>query len=156
LVNHSIGITFNITTHNPIPKKINQLAKYAVLIALVVLMIYPKALILRAEAISIIGTKRDDSLMGTNRNDVIVGLGGNDRLDGETGNDIIIGGSGDDKLLGEEGKDVLIGNRGNDLLVGGPGNDTFECGPGADKIEDFNPSGDKIKGADCELITQKG
>jgi|SRR5262245_36600304 len=95
-----------------------------------------------------------DYLYGDGGDDVIFGGHGDASIPGVDDNDIISGGSGNDTISGENGDDIIYGGVGADHMFGGAGLDTFtwhhvnESGISfplyLDKIEDFNPTQDKI------------
>jgi Ca2+-binding RTX toxin-like protein len=86
------------------------------------------------EAITIVGSQRQDGMSGTQGGDRFEGLGGNDVLNGLGGADLVYGGDGDDTLIGELGGDFLDGQAGNDVLDGGDGDDTLAGGTGTNQF----------------------
>ncbi|MGD1919333.1 MAG: DUF4347 domain-containing protein [Pleurocapsa sp.] len=135
-----------------------------------------------AEADIIIGADGADRINGNGGNDIISGGDDLDRLNGNAGNDSIFGGAdsdringgagddllsgdaGDDSIRGGAGDDLLMGVTGSDTLVGEGGSDTFVFGndDGTDRVNDFDPSEDKIGLVEGELtfadisLTQQG
>lgn len=83
----------------------------------------------------------------------VLGQGGNDSLTGTSGDDILYGGLGNDTLIGGAGADILGGNEGDNRLRGGAGSDIFVIEAGTittgtttalQRIEDFDPTSDRI------------
>ncbi|MEM8828062.1 MAG: hypothetical protein AAGE96_01735 [Cyanobacteria bacterium P01_G01_bin.19] len=103
----------------------------------------------------ITGNDGNDSIFGGADADLINGNAGDDLLSGDAGNDEIRGGAGDDLLMGVTGNDTLRGEGGSDTFV-------FGNGDGTDRINDFDPSEDKIGLVEGELtfaditLTQQG
>ena len=120
----------------------------------------------KSNAISIVGSGKNDTLSGYTGADTIEGGKGNDMLDGGAGadsleggdgNDTLDGGNDNDTLVGGKGNDSLVGDKGNDSLVGGDGNDTLKGGAGNDILEG-DKGNDKIYGGsgDDKLWGGKG
>lgn len=115
----------------------------------------------RGIAVTIFGTRGNDTIVGTGGPDVIAAFGGDDSIVAMGGSDLVCAGSGNDfvaagtaadrvfagagsdrllgrggpdLLRGNAGRDVLKGNRGSDRLRGGRGSDRCRGGSGADSI----------------------
>ena len=89
-----------------------------------------------ANPINFAGTNQAVSITGSRFDDTLIGSTQDDRLDGGEGGDRIAGGAGRDVLIGGAGDDLLVGNDGDDTLDGGPGNDGYRLhrGMGRDRI----------------------
>lgn len=68
-------------------------------------------------AVTILGTRGDDTIIGTDGPDVILAGSGNDLVSAGRGNDFICGRRGDDTINGGPGRDMVRGGRGGDLCV---------------------------------------
>ncbi|MEM8828061.1 MAG: hypothetical protein AAGE96_01730 [Cyanobacteria bacterium P01_G01_bin.19] len=105
-----------------------------------------------------------DRIDGSIGNDSIFGGDSSDRINGGVGDDLLSGDAGNDFVRGGAGDDLLMGVTGNDTLIGQAGSDTFVFGndDGTDRINDFDPSEDKIGLVEGELtfadisLTQQG
>jgi hypothetical protein len=113
------------------------------------------------EAVTRVGTARDDTINGGRGNDTIQGLQGDDKLIAWEGNDLVAGNGGRDRLNGRAGNDRLIGGFGPDVLIGGFGRDVFDfnlvtdsgiADDTRDVIRDFAHSIDKIDLSDLGTL----
>jgi len=97
----------------------------------------------RGVAVTVLGTRGDDTLLGTPGPDVVAGLGGHDSIYSLAGRDLICAGGGSDRVdagsasdrvFAGAGRDRVSGRGGPDLLRGGAARDVLFGNAGADRL----------------------